>query len=147
MKKIIGSVAFTCLITLLLAFYFVNFNENSIVLKYWEQPKAVESGKYKYRLSIFEVKPKLNLFKIGKNENQYKIVISKNQEKPEILSMFGHSKSYSFAESNKYSPQWKELDILSYVEKCKVAWNNKGVIFIEPSGQELFFPNNVYINE
>lgn len=147
MKKIIGSVAFTCLITLLLAFYFVNFNENSIVLKYWEQPKAVESGKYKYRLSIFEVKLKLNLFKMGKNENQYKIVISKNQEKPEVLSMFGHSKSYSFAESNKYSPQWKELDILSYVEKCKVKWNNKGVTFIEPSGQELFFPNNIYINE
>ena len=47
-----------------MAFYFVNFNENSTVLKYWEQPKTVESGKYKYRLSILEVKPKLSLFKM-----------------------------------------------------------------------------------
>ncbi len=130
-----------------MAFYFVNFNENSTVLKYWEQPKTVESGKYKYRLSILEVKPKLSLFKIGEKQNQYKIVISKNQTKPELLFMFGHNKSYSFAESNKYSPHWKELDTLSYIEKCKVTWNNKGVIFIEPSGQELFFPTKVYINE
>ena len=129
-----------------MVFYFVNSYE-STVLKYWEQPKSVGSGIYKYRLSILERKPKLNLFKIGEKQNQYKIVISKKQTKPELLFMFGHYKSYSFAESNKFSPHWKELNILRYIEKCKVIWNNEGVTFIEPSGQELFFPEKVYLNE
>ena len=146
LNKIIGSVVITCLISLVIAFYFVNSYE-STVLKYWEQPKSVDSGKYKYRLSILRIKSKLNLFKIGEKQNQYKIVISKNQTKAELLFMFGHFKSYSFAESNKLSPHWKELNILSYIEKCTVKWNNKGVTFIEPSGQELFFPAKVYINE
>jgi len=142
--KIISSIIVSCLIFLTIIFYLVNFGENSTVLKYWEQPQSVDFGKYKYRLSIVEVKSKLQFFKIGKKQNKYKIVISKNRTKPEVLFMFGHYKLYSFAEFNKYSSHWKELDIMLYIKKCTVEWSKKGIVFIEPSGHELFFPVKVY---
>ena len=107
----------------------------------------LNSGKYKYRLSILEVESKLQLFKIGKKQNHYTIVISKNNTKPEVLFAFGHYKLYSFAEFNKFNSQWKELDIMNYIKKCRVEWSNKGIIFVEPSGHELFFPKQIYTNE
>jgi len=147
LKKIIGSIFITSLLFSALAIYFVNFGDKSTVLKYWVQPKTVDYGLYPYRLSILEKKSKLQIFKLWAKENQYKIVISKNNTKPELHFMLGHNKSYSLAESNKYSPNWKDIDIEAYVKKCTVVWNNEGVFFIEPSGHKLFFPSVAFVSE
>lgn len=147
MKKIIGTILISTLVFLVFTLYFVNFGENSTVLKYWIQPKTVDFGEYPYRLSIVEVKSKFQFFKLGEKEKQYKIVISKNNTKPELYFMLGHNKSYSFAESNKYSPHWKKFNIKAYVESCNVVWNNEGVLFVEPSGHKLFFPVVAFVSE
>lgn len=147
LRNIIFSILITSIFFLLAIFYIVNFQNNSSILKYWNQPTNINYGKYPYRLSVLEVKPSLEFFKITNKQDEYLMVISKGNTKPELHFMFGHNKPYGFGESNKYNSNWKSINVKAYLEKCEVVWNNEGVIFIEPSGHTLFFPKTVFIQE
>ena len=147
MRKITVSILITSIFFLLAIFYIVNFQENSNVLKYWNQATNINYGKYPYRLSVVEVKPSFGFFRVTNKESKYSIVISKGNTKPELHFMFGHNKPYGFGESNKVNSNWKDIKVEAYLEKCEVVWSNEGVDFIEPSGHKLFFPKVAFIQD
>jgi hypothetical protein len=143
LKIILLCISITSIFLFAVFLYLIN-SEIGTVLKYWNQPSSINYGKYEYRLSILRRKTNINYFRFYKKDN-YFIVISKNMVKSELHFMYGHFKEYGFNESNKFSTNWKKLDVKEYFDNCTIIWEKDGVTFIEPSGHKIFFPKETFI--